>query len=172
VASEQIAAGYHQAFGLTYVAIRYFNVYGPRQDYRRVHPPVLSAFIMKVLEGEAPVLFEGFRENKRDFIYVDDINDFHLQCITDHRVDNNLYRLGSGESLSMDDVWMAVKAVSGSNSEPVILPRAAEDTPTIGLADISAAAALGWKPKTGFVDGVRRQYEYLENEFKSGRLRR
>jgi len=94
VTTERIAAGFQQAFGLPNVAVRYFNIYGPRQDYRRIHPPVLSALILKVLRGEAPVLFEGYKENKRDFIFIDDINDFHLQCITDSRLNGNLHRLG------------------------------------------------------------------------------
>lgn len=170
--NERIAAGYQQAFGLPYVVVRYFNIYGPRQDYRRVHPPVLSAFILKVLRGEAPVLFEGYKENKRDFIYVDDINDFHLQCILDDRLDGNLYRLGSGQNLSMEEVWMTVKAVTGFKQEPVILPRKAEDTPTVGLANITAAEAVGWRPKTKFTDGVQAQYEYLVNEFNTGKVGR
>ena len=171
VTNERIAAGYQQAFGLPFVAVRYFNIYGPRQDYRRVHPPVISAFILKVLAGEAPVLFDGFQNNKRDFIYIDDINDFHLQCITDDRLNGNLYRLGSGQSLSMDAVWTTVKAVAGSDLDPVILPREAADTPTVGLADISAAAAVGWRPKTVFIDGVRAQYEYLTKEYESGKVK-
>ena len=171
VANERIAAGYQQAFGLPFVAVRYFNVYGPRQDYRRAHPPVISAFILKVLAGEAPVLFDGYQNNKRDFIYVDDINDFHLQCITDDRLNGNLYRLGSGQSLSMDEVWTTVKAVAGSDLDPVVLPREAADTPTVGLADISAAAAVGWRPKTAFIDGVRAQYEYLIKEFAAGKVK-
>jgi UDP-glucose 4-epimerase len=169
--NERIAAGYQQAFGLPFVAIRYFNIYGPRQDYRRVNPPVISAFILKILAGEPPVLFDGYQNNKRDFIYVDDIDDFHLQCITDDRLNGNLYRLGSGQSLSMDQVWAAVKTVAGSNLEPVVLPRNVEDTPTVGLADISAAVAVGWRPKTAFIDGVRAQYEYLTREFKAGKVK-
>ena len=171
VANERIATGYQQAFGLPFVALRYFNIYGPRQDYRRVHPPVISAFILKVLAGEAPVLFDGYQNNKRDFVFVDDINDFHLQCITDDRLIGNLYRLGSGQSLSMDEVWTTVKAVAGSDLDPVILPREAADTPTVGLADISAAAAMGWRPKTVFIDGVRAQYEYLTKEFADGKVK-
>ncbi len=171
VAAERIAVGYQQAFGLPFVALRYFNVYGPRQDFRRVHPPVISAFILKVLANEAPVLYEGYRNNKRDFIYVNDINDFHLQCITDDRLNGNLYRLGSGQSQSMDEVWNTVKAVAGSDLEPVVLPRKAEDTPAVGLADISAATAVGWKPKTAFIDGVRAQYEYMTKELAGGKVK-
>jgi nucleoside-diphosphate-sugar epimerase len=71
----------------------------------------------------------------------------------------------------MDEVWTTVKAVAGSDLDPVILPREAADTPTVGLADISAAAAVGWRPKTVFIDGVRAQYEYLTKEFADGKVR-
>lgn len=169
--TERLAMGYQQAFGLPFVAVRYFNVYGPRQDYRRRNPPVISAFIIKVLKKEAPVLFEGYKQNKRDFIYVDDINDFHLQCIDDDRVNGNLYRLGTGKSLSMADVWQAVKEVTHSDLAPVVMPRAAEDTPATTLADISAATAVGWTPKTSFEDGLRVQYQFMKDEFEAGRIR-
>ena len=94
-----------------------------------------------------------------------------MQCITDDLLNGTLYRLGSGQSLSMDEVWTTVKAVAGSDLDPVVLPRGDADTPTVGLADISAAAAVGWRPKTAFIDGVRAQYEYLTEEYKSGKIR-
>lgn len=169
--SEKIAIGYQQAFGLPFVAVRYFNVYGPRQDYRRLNPPVISAFMIKVLRHERPILFEGFKSNKRDFIYVDDINDFHLQCIDDDRVDGGLFRLGSGATYSMDEIWDAVKRVTHSDLEPIIRERAAEDTPTITQADNSCAAAVGWSPKTSLEDGLREQFLFLQSEFNAGRIR-
>ena len=60
-----------------FTALRYFCVYGPVQDYRRTIPPVMSAFIIKLLKGERPTIY-GTGEKRRDFIYVDDVNDFHL----------------------------------------------------------------------------------------------
>lgn len=171
ITTERIAIGYQQAFGLPYVSVRYFNVYGPRQDYRRLNPPVISAFMIKVLKDEAPVLFEGYENNKRDFIFVDDINDFHLQCIHDDRVNGRLFRLGCGTTYSMDQVWSAVKNVTGSHLEPQIKQRAAEDTPTVTQADISAASEVGWKPKTSLEDGLRAQYKFLQEEFRAGKIR-
>jgi nucleoside-diphosphate-sugar epimerase len=171
VTAERLAVGYKQAFGLPFVAVRYFNVYGPRQDYRRLNPPVISAFIIRVLKHEAPVLFDGYQNNKRDFIYVDDINDFHLQCIDDDRLNDNLFRLGTGITYSMDQVWNVVKKVTGTDLEPIIKPRAAEDTPAVTQADISAASEMGWRPKTSFEDGIRSQFEFLKAEFQAGRIR-
>lgn len=171
VAAEKIAAGYQQGYGLPFVAVRYFNVYGPRQDYRRVNPPVISAFMIKILKNERPVLFEGYKENKRDFVYVDDIGDFHLQCLNDDRINGGLFRLGTGKSYSMDMVWDAVKEVTGTKLDPIFQDRKQEDTPAVTLADTSAANSVGWFPKTRFEDGLREQWKFLQNEFQTGKIR-
>lgn len=170
-ACERIAAGYMQAFGLPYVALRYFNVYGPRQDYRRLNPPVISAFMINVLKNTTPTLFEGYEGNKRDFIFVDDIHDFHLQCISDSRLNGGLFRLGTGQAHSMDDVWSHVKQVTGTELNPMLKLRRREDTPAMTLADISAASKVGWTPKTSFEDGLRQQWRYMQAEYQLGRIR-
>lgn len=169
-ACEKIAEGYHAAFGLNYVLPRYFNVYGPRQDYRRANPPVASALMIKVLKNEPPVLYEGFENNKRDFIYVDDLNEFQVMCAEDDRVNNKLFRLGTGVSVSMGDLWRAVKKVTGSSLEPAIKPRRPEDTPTVTLADTRAANELGWHPRTSLEGGLKAQFEYIKEEFAKGNI--
>ncbi|MFA6354734.1 MAG: NAD-dependent epimerase/dehydratase family protein [Candidatus Paceibacterota bacterium] len=168
---EKIADGYHVAFGLNYVLLRYFNVYGPRQDYRRAHPPVMSALIIKVLKGEQPILYEGYEENKRDFIYVDDANDFNILCIENENMNNKFFRLGTGKSSSIEDVWNAVKKVTGSNLEPIIKSRLPLDTLSVTLADITEAGKIGWKAKTSLEDGLKAQFEYLKSEFIKGKIK-
>ena len=84
------------------IGLRYFNVYGPRQDYRRSVPPVMSAFIIKLLRGEQPYIY-GKKEKKRDFIHVDDVNNFHEICISNKKVDNQIFNLGSGKNYSVKD---------------------------------------------------------------------
>ena len=163
-----IDEGYKDAFGLMTVALRYFNVYGPRQDYRRTPPPIMTKFIMKMMKGEAPILFEDDdRANGRDYIYVDDINDFHLRCIEDDRVNSKMFRLGSGKSTYLKEVFETLKSIMGFLADPRIEPR--PDDPAFKaaetLADISDAAALGWKPKTSLEDGLRTQVEYLKKSF-------
>jgi len=172
MACEKIAEGYRAAFGVNYVLPRYFNIYGPGQDYRHTHPPIMSALMIKVLKGERPILYEGYEENKRDFIYVDDINDFHLLCLESDRVNNKLFRLGTGKSVSMKDVWDAVKKVSGSDLEPIVKPRLPGDTLAVMLADTTEAEKIGWKAKTSLEDGLRAQFEYLKGEFVKGNIKR
>ncbi len=165
-ADGMLAEGYRDAFNMNLIGLRYFNVYGRHQDYRRTPPPIMSRFIASLLQGEAPTLFEDDDRNTRDFIYVDDINDFHLLALEDHRADNRTFRLGSGKSYSIKDVLDVCRRATGSSIKPSIKPR--PDSPYFKsaetLADISDAIALGWQPKTSLEEGIRRQVEYLQAE--------
>jgi UDP-glucose 4-epimerase len=153
------AEGYARFFGMRMTALRYFCVYGPRQDYRRTVPPVMSAFIMKMLRGERPTIY-GSGEKRRDFIHVDDVNDFHMQCLSDERTDGGVFNLGSGTNDSVREIYAKVAKIVGFTEPPVLkpdLPGEAQET----LADISAARALGWKPKTSLDDGLRSALDYI-----------
>jgi nucleoside-diphosphate-sugar epimerase len=172
MADTWIDEGYKDAFGLTTVALRYFNVYGPRQDYRRTSPPIVSKFIVKMLKGEPPLLFTDDDKNKRDFIYVDDINDFHLQCLTDERVNNKLFRLGSGESTSIRELFDTIRSVMASSIEPTIKerPKDPDFEPVEPSADISETKALGWAPKTTLPAGIAASVAFLKEEMESGTM--
>lgn len=171
LASEKIAEGYFAASGLNYVLLRYFNVYGPRQDYRRAHQPVMSSFIVKALKKESPTFYEGYKNDGRDFIYIDDVNDFHILCIENNALNNRLFKLGSGYSTSIQDVWSTVKKISGVNVLPEVVPGPAGHVPVITLADISDAKKVSWQPKTSLEDGLRREFDYLRSELAKGNLK-
>lgn len=173
MAAGWIDEGYKDAFGITTVAPRYFNVYGPRQDYRRDPPPIMTKFIIKMLKGEQPWLFTDDDKNTRDFIYVDDVNDFHLMCIEDDRVNNKMFRLGTGKSTSMNEVFEMIKKVMGSSIEPIIKPRPddLDFKPAETLADITDAVALGWRPKTSLEEGLRVMVDYLKGEMAKGNIK-
>jgi UDP-glucose 4-epimerase len=140
-------------------ALRYFNVYGPRQDYRRTIPPAISAFIIRLLRRERPAIY-GSGEKRRDFIYIDDVNDFHLRCLSDERTIGNVYNLGSGTNHSILELYRQVARLLDSTIEPEHrpdLPGEAQAT----LADISAARALGWQPRVDLEDGLARTIRYI-----------
>jgi len=158
-AARGVAQGYERFAGLVITGLRYFCVYGPRQDYRRTIPPVISAFIIKLLRGERPVIY-GAGTKRRDFVYVDDVNDFHLVCALDDRTDGNTYNLGSGVSYSVREIFDHVRSVLGSDVEPrhePDLPGEAEQT----LADITRAQSLGWRPKVDLTTGLERSIAYI-----------
>ena len=158
-AARLVAKGYERFSGLVVTGLRYFCVYGPRQDYRRTIPPVMSAFIIKLLRGERPVIY-GAGTKRRDFIYIDDVNDFHLLCARDDRTDGNTYNLGSGVSYSVREIFDHVRSLLGSGMEPrhePDLPGEAEQT----LADIARAQSLGWRPEVDLTTGLERSIAYI-----------
>ena len=153
------AEGYARFHGLELTALRYFGVYGPRQDYRRTIPPVMSAFILKLLRGERPVIY-GTGEKRRDFVYVDDVNDFHLLCLHDRRTIGETYNLGFGTPYSVGEIYARVAALLGSSLEPIHRPDLAGEAQTTH-ANITKARALGWEPKVDLDEGLRRTIRYI-----------
>lgn len=159
VAARRFADCYRRFHGLGLTTLRYFCVYGPRQDYRRTIPPLMSAFILALLRGEPPVIF-GTGEKRRDFVFVDDVNDFHLRCLEDPRTEGGVYNLGSGRSHSVLEILAMIQRLLGTDAAPEHrpdLPGEAWET----RADIAAARALGWEPRVGLEEGLRRSIAYI-----------
>jgi nucleoside-diphosphate-sugar epimerase len=159
-AGMAFADAYRRFYGLRTTALRYFGVYGPRQDYRRTIPPVMSAFIIKLLRGERPVIY-GTGEKRRDFIYVDDVNDFHLRCIDDERTEGEAYNLGTGVNYSVREIYDEIAVQLGTSIEPEFRPDLPGEAQA-NLADISAARAIGWEPRVDLREGLARSIEYIE----------
>jgi nucleoside-diphosphate-sugar epimerase len=159
LASAEFGAAYARFHDMQMTALRYFCVYGPRQDYRRSIPPVMSAFIIKLLRGERPTIY-GAGTKRRDFIYVDDVNDFHMQCLTDERTIGGTYNLGSGENHSVSEILSQIAALLGVSADAVHaadMPGEAEET----LADTRRARALGWSPRTSLREGLQHSIDYI-----------
>lgn len=167
LASRGFAEAYARFHGMRTTALRYFCVYGPRQDYRRTIPPVMSAFAIKLLRGERPTIY-GTGDKRRDFVHVDDVNDFHERCLDDERTVGGTFNLGTGRDHSVREIYDLVADLVGSDLEPRYepdLPGEAART----CADIGAARALGWEPKVelraglaGMIEHVRRHVPHAE----------
>ena len=165
LAGMAFAEAYRRFYGMRTTALRYFCVYGPRQDYRRSIPPVMSAFIINLLQGKPPTIY-GTGDKRRDFIYVDDVNDFHLKCLDDRRTDGNVYNLGSGVSYSVQEIYAAIAHLLGSDLQPLHkpdLPGEATET----LADISAAKAVGWSPQVSLDQGLMQSITFIKDKVLS-----
>jgi len=156
---------YHRYFGLNVTILRYFNVYGPAQDFRRVIPPVMSAFILKMLKGDAPVIY-GTGEKRRDFIYVDDVNRFHLLVLKDARTSGRTYNVGSGSNYSVNDIFRLIEDILQTGLKPIHqapLPNDADAT----LADLADSLTLGWKPEIAIREGLRLTVDYLKSKIET-----
>lgn len=164
-AGMAFAEAYQRFYGLNMTALRYFCVYGPRQDYRRTIPPVMSAFIINLLKKQRPTIY-GTGEKRRDFIYVDDVNDFHVLCLNNQETNGKTFNLGSASNYSVKDIFNVIEDILKTGIEPEYkndLPGEAEIT----LADISAAKALGWKAKTDIYNGLKQSIEFIKKEVVS-----
>ena len=118
MATNIIASDFSKSNQLISIGLRYFNVYGPKQDYRRTIPPVFSAFIIKLLQKKAPTIY-GDGSKKRDFVYVDDVNNFHLMCINDDKTNNEVFNIGSGKNYSIKDIYEKIRLILGSDITPL-----------------------------------------------------
>ena len=168
-ASSYFASSFGRFSNLRLTALRYFCVYGPRQDYRRSIPPVMSSFIIKLLKGEQPIIY-GSGNKRRDFVYVDDVNDFHLLCMNDDRTDGGTFNLGSGKNYSVNEIYQLISDLMGKHILPVHkpdLPGEAEQT----LADVTNACRLGWTPKTQIADGLNYMIDFIKAEFQKGSIK-
>ena len=163
-----IADSYYKLHGLNSTALRYFCVYGPRQDYRRSIPPLFSSVIIKLLRGEQPTIY-GTGEKRRDFIYVDDINDFHIQCMEDERTTGNVYNLGSGQNYSVNEIYSMISNLLESDIKPEYKPNLPGEA-FQNLADITKVKELGWYPKIKLEDGLKSSIEFIKNEIKKGNV--
>lgn len=153
---------YKKLYRINLTVVRYFNVYGPAQDFRRVLPPVMSAFIIKLLKGEQPVIY-GTGEKRRDFIYVDDVNEFHLLCIEDERTNGRIFNVGSGVNNSVNEIFNLIENILKTNIKPhyeADMPGEAQIT----LADISDGLQLGWKPRVDINTGLKMSIEYFKKK--------
>jgi len=152
---------YRNLYGLNVTIVRYFNVYGPAQDWRRVIPPVMSSFIIRMLRGERPVIY-GTGEKRRDFIYVDDVNDLHLLILEDDRSEGKVFNIGSGVNFSVNEIYRLIEEILKTGLHPIYkpdLPGEAEIT----LADLTASKSLGWEPRVDIGEGLNRTIEYLRS---------
>jgi UDP-glucose 4-epimerase len=151
---------YRELYGMNLTIMRYFNVYGPAQDWRRVIPPVMSSFIIRMLRGERPVIY-GTGEKRRDFIYVDDVNDLHMAVLENPRSNGRVYNAGTGINFSVNEVYQLVEELLETGLKPIYEPDLPGEA-QITLADISASRELGWTPKVEIREGLQRTIQYIQ----------
>jgi nucleoside-diphosphate-sugar epimerase len=162
---EMYALAFHRVYGLETAALRYFNVFGPRQDATSQYSGVLSKFITCMLEGRAPTIF-GDGSQSRDFTYVDNVVRANLLAAGADagKIAGRTFNIATGMRFSLNQVYEILKLVTGFRGEPNY------DGARIGdvkhsLADISAAReAFGYEPAVGFKEGLRRTVAWYREQ--------
>jgi UDP-glucose 4-epimerase len=152
--NEGMLRSFHAMNGLDYVALRYFNVYGPRMDVHGVYTEVLIRWMERIARGEPPLIF-GDGKQTMDFVHVHDIARANLLAAR-AAVSDEVYNIGSGTETSLLELASALLAAMDADLAPQFGPARAVNGVTRRLADISAAAGdLGWRPEIGLDEGLR-----------------
>jgi UDP-glucose 4-epimerase len=172
-----LARSYAKLRGLEFTALRYFNVAGAMQDYSRTVPPLFAGFALRMMGGNNPIIF-GDGNRRRDFIHVDDINDFHMQCLTDRRTINETFNLGRGESTSLFEIAEITASVLKKVNKRFKLDKIEYDFfPEINgeafdiRADISKVYRMtGWTPTRSVEQALYDTVLYLQEQIKDGKV--
>jgi UDP-glucose 4-epimerase len=152
---EHYCANFTRHYGLETVALRYFNVFGPRQDPASQYAAVVARFIMAAREGR-PLEIHGDGKQTRDFTYVSNVVDANLAAAEAPGVSGQVFNIAGGRRLSVLDIASALQEVLGGalpRHHTAARPGDVRDT----LADVSRARdRLGYRPRVDFAEGLRR----------------
>jgi UDP-glucose 4-epimerase len=151
LAGEYYCWVFHQVYGLPTVCLRYFNVYGPRQDPTSQYAAVVPKFTRRVLDNKPPIIF-GDGEQTRDFTFVKDAVEANILATEGHAT--GVYNIGRGERVSINRLAELVIKIVGNSVKPV------HEEPRPGdirhsLADISRARQFGYNPRYNLEEGLR-----------------
>ncbi len=149
-------------YGLETVALRYFNVYGPRQDPSSPYSGVLSLFMKAILERKSPTIF-GDGEQSRDFTYVEDVAALNLKAARAANVSGNVYNGGNGGRITLNQAWEMLQKIEGV-SVPAKYGEPRRGDVRDSQADTMAAVRdLGHNPQFSFEQGMRLTLEWYRN---------
>jgi len=146
-------------YGLETVSLRYFNVYGPRQDPNSPYSGVLSIFMKCVLEGKQPTIF-GDGEHSRDFTYVDDVAELNLKAARAKNVSGKFYNGGNGGRITLNQAWALAQKLAGVQIPANYGPPRAGDVRDSQADTTLAVRDLGHCPKFTFEEGLRLTLEW------------
>ncbi|SHF51777.1 UDP-glucose 4-epimerase [Caldanaerobius fijiensis DSM 17918] len=153
---------FYKVYGLETVSLRYFNVFGPKQDPNSQYAAVIPKFITKILKGEFPVIF-GDGEQTRDFTYVDNVVEANILAATSDKVGHGeVINIACGQRISLNQLVDKINEILGTNIRPIY------DKPRVGdvkhsLASIEKAEKLlGYSVKVTFEEGLRKVIDWYK----------
>jgi UDP-N-acetylglucosamine/UDP-N-acetyl-alpha-D-glucosaminouronate 4-epimerase len=160
LAAERFCTSFTRVYGMEIVSLRYFNVFGPRQDPTSQYAAVVPRFIRSVADGEAVTVY-GDGEQSRDFTFVDNVVSANLLAADAPDVGGEILNVATGVSVTVNALSEAIGALLGKPVEKTYEPARDGDVQK-SWADIAAAERLlGYRPQVDFADGLRRTADYL-----------
>lgn len=160
---EYYAQVFTRVYGLETVSLRYFNVFGPRQDPSSQYSGVISRFISDLLSGKRPVIY-GDGEQSRDFTYIDNVVDANLKAAETSKGIGQIINVANGERITLNHLFEELKGLTGKHDVTVDYqpPRAGDVKHS--LADITRARQLlGFEPKVDLRSGLELTIDWWRN---------
>jgi UDP-glucose 4-epimerase len=163
LAGESYCRSFYEVYGLEAVALRYFNVFGPRQDPNSEYAAVVPKFIRAFRLGEAPQI-HGDGEQSRDFTYVENVVSANMAAISVSGIGGRVYNIACGAGITLNEIATRLRDEIGADVEPVHGPDRVGDV-RHSLADISAAREdLGYEPTVTLEEGISRTVKYYREQ--------
>ena len=165
---ELYMSSFTRVYGMQTVSLRYFNIFGPRQDPSSQYSGVLAKFISQMLAGNTCTIF-GDGEQSRDFTYIENaVNANLLACAAPaEKVSGRMFNVATGTRFSLNETFRTLASIIGYKNEPQYAEPRAGDVKH-SLAEISRAReAMGYQPTVNFEDGLRRTVEWYKQAFVS-----
>jgi nucleoside-diphosphate-sugar epimerase len=156
---EYYSGIFSAVFALETVALRYFNVYGPRQDPSSAYSGALSLFIKAALERKAPTIF-GDGSQSRDFTFVEDVAELNLKAARAPNVSGKVYNAGNGGRITLNQAWALVQKLEGLDIPAHHGPPRQGDVRDSQADTEAAIRDLGHAPRFSFEEGMRRTLEW------------
>lgn len=163
-AGELYAQVFGRVYGLENASVRYFNVFGPRQDPTSQYSGVLSRFMLAAIKGEPPVVY-GDGEQSRDFTFIDNVVDETLRACEASGASGKVFNGGTGTRITINEVLKLLEKITGRKIQAKYDPPRAGDIRD-SQADISLARkVLGYEPRVSFEEGLRRTWEWYKSAY-------
>ena len=161
---ELYAQVFGRVYGLENASVRYFNIFGPRQDPTSQYSGVLSRFLLAILEGQ-PLVIYGDGEQSRDFTYIDNIVDLTLRACEASGASGKVFNGGTGARITLNEVLKLLEKITGRKIQPKYDPPRTGDIRD-SQADVSLARkVLGYEPRVLFEEGLRRTWEWYQDAY-------
>jgi UDP-glucose 4-epimerase len=156
---EYYCSVFSSCYGLDATSLRFFNVYGPRQDPSSPYSGVISVFMTCLLQGIAPSIY-GDGEQTRDFTYIDDIVDLVIKASKAPGVAGKVFNAGNGNRYSLNQVWSLLQKIEGVEIPATYGPPRAGDVRDSQADTTAARRELGHAPRFGIEEGLRRTLQW------------
>jgi UDP-glucose 4-epimerase len=165
VAGELYMQSFHKVYGLETVCLRYFNIFGPRQDPNSQYSGVLALFIRQMMSGETPTIF-GDGETSRDFTFIDNAVQANLKAslAPASAVAGRIFNVATGRRFTLNQAFEELKSITGYRGHVIYGPEREGDIKH-SLADINLARkAFGYEPRVGFREGLERTVQWYREQ--------